>query len=423
MSVQLTGLGGCREVGRSSFLLDIGEKIVLDRGIKISQEETQYPLPIRTNIDAAIVSHAHLDHSGDLPNLFLKSNALCYMTAPTLDIAEILWHDTLKIAGFEGIDASFSKDEIERTKRYTFPMPFRKQLPITTHASLELFDAGHILGSALARLDFGNKSLLYTGDFRASDTRLHNSADLKTGDVNYVVTESTYGDRDHPSREETEKNFIKKVNEGLENGGTVLVPAFAVGRAQEMVDILVDYKIEVPIYLDGMCQKVSTVSLKYPTFFRDYESLKKALHQTVWIRKEQDRKKALRQPSVIIATAGMLAGGPAQYYVKQIHGDENSKILLTGFQVEGTPGHELKTTGHITLDEKIYKVDCEVQSFDFSAHSDKKELFKSFNKWNPEKVVMVHGDEKVMGEFKKTIEADLGIPAFALEAGKALKLD
>ena len=122
MEASVTGLGGCREGGRSSFVLDVGEKFLLDCGIKLSPSGTEYPEPVETNLNAAIISHAHLDHSGNLPHMFLKSNPLCYMTPPTLEIAEILWHDTLKIAGIEGTVEKFSKEEIRRTKQYSFTL-------------------------------------------------------------------------------------------------------------------------------------------------------------------------------------------------------------------------------------------------------------------------------------------------------------
>lgn len=155
MEAKLTGLGACREVGRSSFILDIGDKILLDRGIKLSPEGTYYPQEIKTKLDAVVLSHAHIDHSGHFPHLFLKNNPLAYMTSPTLDIAEILWHDTLKICGIEGTDAHFSKEEIERARRYTFQLHYGREIDITKNASLEFKDAGHILGSAVSKISFG----------------------------------------------------------------------------------------------------------------------------------------------------------------------------------------------------------------------------------------------------------------------------
>jgi len=150
MAFKLIPMGACREVGRSSFLLDVGDKILLDRGLKLTPEEIEYPLRVNTQLDAVIISHAHLDHSGDLPHLFVRNHPIAYMTPPTLDLAELLWHDSLKIAGIEGIDAKFSKADIRRTRKYTFPTGYREPLEITDKVKMELFDAGHIV-----RLELG----------------------------------------------------------------------------------------------------------------------------------------------------------------------------------------------------------------------------------------------------------------------------
>lgn len=424
MAISLQGLGACREVGRSSFLLDVGEKILLDRGIKLSSETTEYPSPIKVNLDAAIVSHAHLDHSGDLPHLFMQSNALCYMTQPTLDIAEILWHDTLKIAGYEGIDAHFSKNEIERTKKYSFPLIYRRRLEITHKCSLQFFDAGHILGAALTRLDFVGKSFLYTGDFNPIETRLHPSADVKgVGQVDFVLCESTYGDRDHEPRKIVEKRFIEAVKETLDNGGSVVLPAFAVDRSQEIVDVLIDNNIDAPIFFDGMCQKVSSVYMRYPEYLKDAKFLSNALKDVVWVRSHRDKKKVLEEPCVVVATAGMLAGGPVLEYVKRIQSDEKSAIFLTGFQVPQTPGEQLLSKGVITIDGEDFVPRCHVQQFDFSAHADLSSMLDAFKHWNPQKIILCHGDEPVILKFKEIIERELGIETVALKLDEKIELE
>ncbi len=423
MSVTLTGLGACKEVGRSSFLLDFGEKILFDSGLKVTPDKTEMPLPLHTNVDAAILSHAHLDHSGFLPHLFLKSNSLCYMTRPTLDIAEILWYDTIKIAGYEGQDPPFNESEIDLAKKFSFGVGYNRKLNITKNASLEFFDAGHILGSALCKLDFDNKSILYTGDFNPDETRLHAGADLNVGKVDYVLSESTYGDRNHPPRKDVEKALVAKINEGLENNGTILLPSFAVGRTQEIVDILNDYNVNAPIFLDGMGQKVSLVYLRYPEYLKDSAYLKNSLKNVEWVKSDRDRRKALEEPSVIVATAGMLAGGPALRYIKTILDDPKSKVLLTGYQVEKTPGRMLIEEKRMFIDEVEYKAECDVQRFDFSAHGSQESMIRAYKKWNPEKIVLVHGDPKVMQIFKDKIEQDLGINTMILDKAEVTKLD
>ncbi len=422
VSAYLTGLGGCQEVGRSSFLLDSGEKILFDNGVKLTPKETEYPMPIKTNLDAVVISHAHLDHSGNLPHLFVESNFLCYMTQPTLEIAKILWFDTLKIAGLEGMQPEWTEEEIKKTEKYTFPTAYGRGLDITKNSSLEFFDAGHIIGSAMAKLCFDGKTFLYTGDFKKEETRLFKGANLKVGNVDYLLIESTYGDRNHPPRKETEKLFVEEVQDTIDRGGWALVPAFAVGRSQEIIDILNEYKINAPIYLDGMGQKAARVTLAFPQYLKDPKFLRKALNNAVWVRRESFRKKALKQPSVIVTTAGMLQGGPAMSYLKEIYKDENSAVLLTGYQVEGTPGRKLMETKGITVDGEGLEVRGKVEKFDFSAHASQQEMLESIKKWSPEKVFLVHGDKDVTVVFKDKIKEELGLEATILERGKKVPL-
>ena len=150
--VKITFKGASQEVGRSSFLIDDGDKILLDYGVKLTPKGVEYPLPVKTNINAAIISHAHLDHSGNVPHLFQETDCLVYMTPPTLSIAKILWFDTLKIARLEGLVANFSKEEIAKTEKFTFPVGYGKPMDITDNTSMILYDAGHIVGSALTEL-------------------------------------------------------------------------------------------------------------------------------------------------------------------------------------------------------------------------------------------------------------------------------
>ncbi len=420
--ISFTALGGCNEVGRSSFLIDFGEKILLDRGIKLSPQGSEYPLPVETNLDAVIISHAHLDHSGALPDLFVNSNILSYMTFPTLEISKILWFDTLKIAGLESESISFSKEDIEEATKFTFPVGYKRVLHITKNCSMQFFDAGHILGSAMPLLSMGEKSFLYTGDFKVEETRLFKGADLNVGKVDFLAIESTYGDRNHPPRKECEKLLVEEVKETLDGGGTALLPAFAVGRSQEILDVLYEHKIDAPVYLDGMGQKVSRVTMKFPQFLKNPRFLKKALQKTEWIKNNADRKRALKQPSAIVTTAGMLQGGPALNYLKKLYKDEKSNVFLTGFQVEGTPGRILIETKKIYIDGKWYEVKGKVEKFDFSAHASQQEMLKAISKWQPAQILLVHGDKDIIQIFKNRIEEDTGIEVTVPEAGKKITL-
>ncbi len=421
----LTGLGACQEVGRSAFVLDFGEKFLLDYGVKLAPEGVEYPLDVKENIKAVIISHAHLDHSGYLPYFYNKSEALSFMTQPTLEIADILWQDSVKIAEFEGMAPKYNKKEIERTHKYNFVVPYKKQLHLTNDVSLEFFDAGHILGSALTKITHKEKSFLYTGDYKVNETQLHIGADLNVGKVDSVLIESTYGDREHPNRKEEEKKLCESVQETVDRGGWAVVPAFAVGRSQELVDILTGYNIDVPIYFDGMGKKVANIYLKHSELIKDPKRLKKGLAQVKWILGAGDRKKALRQPSVIVTTSGMMKGGPVVGYAQKLMMDPKSKIHLTGYQGAETPGRMLQDQGKLPYgpNESIVKVACKYEKYDLSAHPSQEEMILSLKKWSPKNIFLVHGDKNVMEIFKRKIKEETGINAQPLKIGEKVEFD
>ncbi|MEK6958183.1 MAG: MBL fold metallo-hydrolase RNA specificity domain-containing protein [archaeon] len=886
--VKITFKGASQEVGRSAFLVDDGDKILLDYGVKLTPHGLEYPLPIDTNLNAAIISHAHLDHTGNLPHLFRETDCLVYMTPPTLGIAKILWFDTLKIAGLEGMDANFTRDEIGNTEKFTFPIRYGKHMDITDRTSMVFHDAGHIVGSALTELRMRKKTLVYTGDFRYTETRLHGPAQFeKIKECDYLITESTYGclvgdskismlggtevpirdvaegfmvkslgresnlgdflvtrkwrhtyegnlytfitesnkkvtvtrnhpmfvkgkgaikiksafevlegdlvpvvnkttdsvenvsflhlhelkcsnsvfvrldkiflallrekigkshtslsrilgipeptlkdyfksgqrknkfyfmpleiakrlsvmagvsfdaleanvthlkgknskivfanvfplkkdyllakllaksfgdghvkvrqmyfdyrniskellgeavkyacllgfnpvkgssDRlyfpflgvilhtlgcpqrkvtekmyvpswikngssdvkvsflqglfddeghvsnyvsggrklrrvmlkmakahalkenlvsffadlkqmlldlginsrvdfgkeygdkemlllviqgkvniekfagkigfvhakksaalsgvlktswnfephrnenfekilivkkeftsgtevfdltigelgnwgnfvangiilhnssDHPDRKETEKKFVESVQETIDRGGHALLPSFAVGRSQEIIDVLNEYHIEAPIYYDGMGQRVARIYLENPSYLKNPKFLAKALQKVNWVKNVKMRKHALKEPSIIVCTSGMMQGGSVYAYLPEIYNDASSKIMLTGYQVDETPGRILLETGKLNLEGINVTVKAGVERYDFSAHAGKDELFKAIKKLNPEKVICVHGDKEVTRKFAKSIKQDAGIEAIVPELGKEIEL-
>ncbi len=404
-------LGGGREVGRSSFLLDSGEKILLEHGIKLNPDRIQYPLKLKSHLDAAIISHAHLDHSGNLPALYTDSCMMSFMTLPTLELSKLLWADSLKIAKAEGTEATYTKAEVQKTEKFTFPLGYRKKVDVTENVFMEFFDAGHILGGAMVKLDYPQHRLLYTGDFKINETRLHYGADTKFGDIDTLVMESTYGDREHGKRKEIEKEFVESVQDTIDRGGWALVPAFAVGRSQEMIDILHEYNLDTEVFLDGMAKKAARIILDFPEFLKDPKFLGKALHSTTWV--ERHNKGAIfREPGVIVSTAGMLEGGPALNYLKRIYSDKNSSVFLTGYQVEGTKGRQLAEKGTIVIDGEELKVDAEVKKFDFSAHASHSELMKMAEKAAPERIVLIHGDDKIIEGLQKELKGK----GFSVEA-------
>jgi putative mRNA 3-end processing factor len=419
----ITGLGACQEVGRSGFVLDFGEKFLLDYGIKLTPDGVDYPLDVREHVKAVIISHAHLDHSGLLPYYYKNSECISFMTQPTLELADILWKDSIKIAEFEGMAPKYTKQEIERTHRYNFIVPYNRPLHLSHDVSFEFFDAGHILGSALTKINCGEKSFLYTGDYKLEETQLHKGADMSMGHVDYVMIESTYGDRDHPNRKASEKAFCESVQDTVDRGGWAVVPVLALGRAQEIIDILAKYSITAPIFLDGMGKAVSEVYLRHSELIKDPKGLKRGLSSVIWVQGKNGRAKVMKRPCVIVTTSGMMKGGPVVGYVEKLMNDRQSKIHLTSFQAEGTPGRELMEKGVLPFGKsgQNVKIACKYEKYDFSAHPDQGEMIRSLKKWSPQEVFLVHGDRPVMDIFAKRIADETGLKAHILHTGKRVE--
>ncbi len=431
-NLKIKALGGAREVGRSGFLVSYsGEKYLFDYGLKINidviesleyPERQFYPLPIRENVNGVILSHAHLDHSGLIPKLFDK-DLFSYMHPATLDISKILWKDTIKIADLNKEKFPFPKENIRKADKYTFALGYDKEVQISDKTFIEFKDAGHILGSCLCYLSIDNKKILYTGDFKIEETNLHKGVDLRKleRNLNVLMIESTYGDREHPDRNKEEKRFVESCLDVVENGGNVVAPSFAVGRSQELAEILYRHKFPYPVYMDGMGKTVSNIFLNYPKSVKDFSMLKKSLKHTIMVESPRERNKVLKSPSVVITTAGMMQGGPVYYYLPEIYDNERNAVFLTGFQVEKTPGRQVLEKKEIFVDDQRLKLKADVKKFDFSAHAGKKDLFSMVKKSNPEHVVLVHGDSKVIDILKKDLEKE-GFKVHAPYQGDVLTL-
>ncbi len=399
--------GAAREVGRSGVLIEEGNKrILLDYGVKLGEERNEVPLPVDGYVDAVVLSHAHLDHSGEIPSLFVKSEQPVFMTPPTIPLAKMLIEDGLKVGRIKGIKMNYSASHLKRMMRNIIPVPYKKQRSIYD-IELTFQDAGHILGSASAELVFSDKKIVYTGDIKYEETRLHKPGFQKFKDVDVLIMESTYGNRLHEPREKTEKEFVEACNEVLDDGGNVVVPAFAVGRSQEVLTVLSENHFNYPVYLDGMGKAVAEVMMEFPEHLKDYDSFYKAMKKAEWVYTSRQRDRALKEPSVIVSTAGMLSGGPIMSYLLKMKELETRKaIFFTGYQVEGTPGRKLIDTGRLTyMDYDLNFSDYEIKKFDFSAHTDQKGLIELVKKVDPSLVLLNHGDKEAEKELKKELTA------------------
>lgn len=381
-------LGACREVGRSAFLLDGKRKVLLDYGVVV--EDNELPGPVN-KLDSIVLGHAHLDHTGSVPMLYRKFRVPIYGTAATFDQTDMLLKDSLKIARIKEFVKHFSQVEIDKMNKNQVRVTYGQKVE-GDGFSMDVFDAGHIPGSVAPLIDMGGKRVLYASDFNVNQTRLLNGAKIDAKNIDALIIESTYSNRNHPDRRETEKEFFKTVKETIEKGGIAVIPSLAIARAAEMLMILDTFKADFPIYVDGMAKGATQIALNYPELIRDPRALKKAVEDVRLIYSNDERKKILREPCAIVTSSGMLEGGPSTFYVKSLYNEPDSSIIFTSFMIPRTAGRYLIDTGRLVTEGVDLKIKMAVHQFDFSAHSGRDNLFDFVNKIKPQKVICVHGD-------------------------------
>jgi len=383
----------------------------------------EQPIKLTENIDAVVLSHAHLDHSGNIPSIFKKYNPNLFLTQATLELSTLLWKDTLKIAKYEQKIPPFEKENMYQAQDNAFYLNLRKTVEISKHSKLTLYDAGHITGSVISVLEMDGKKIMYTGDFRASESSLFSGYDKDLPEVDYLIIESTYGTESHVPRKDLEDKLISEINEVLKNKGKVILAAFAIERTQELISLLYDKKIKTNIYVDGMGVKATDIFLRYSEYFKNFKEFKKATNNVKFVTNHKIRKEILRdnKPGIIITTAGMLEGGPILLYIKEFCDDQNNKIIMTGYQVEGTNGHRLKLTGKLFIDGDLYQPRCPVSQISLSGHPDKDELIEFVNLVNPKKVICIHGDSQVINDFRDILKAE-GYDSIAPLTGDTIEL-
>ena len=385
--MELTLLGGASVVGSLSAYMEVkGVRLLFDCGLTPSKPP-KYPMKPPT-VDLAFLTHAHIDHSGMIPWLCANYGMDVVATQPSISIGTMLLQDSVKVSASEGYPAPYDKGDVRALKKHFQRATFGESVDIGG-IEVVLHSAGHIPGAAMFEVR-SDRSMLFTGDINTLDTYLVNGA--KPVDCDVLVIESTYSGRDHPPRAETEKKFLEKTKEVVERGGLAIVPAFAVGRTQEMMMALMNSGHE--IWLDGMGWSVNQKYAKMPDYLRDPGGLRKAMERIRSIRNPGDRKNVADNADVIITTSGMLDGGPVLNYIGEKKDDKSSAILLTGYQVENTNGRMLMNSGHIKLADKLTPVQCELGFYDFSAHADHLELMKFIKECSPEDVVLCHGDNR-----------------------------
>ncbi len=434
--IRLSALGGFREVGRSSLFLQTPEsRILIDCGVAFSSNK-QFPhLDVPEfniqDLDAVIVSHAHMDHCGMVPYLYEYGyKGPVYCTAPTRDIMVLLQLDYIQIFQRENKKPPYTSKGIENMIKHCIVLDYGEVTDIAPDVRLTLENAGHILGSSSVHMNIGNGTynLLYSGDIKFSKTKLFDPASTNYARVEGLIIESTYGGEEdlQPKRSEAEKKLMEIVERTTKRGGKVLIPAFAVGRSQEVALVLSENKVNVPVILDGMIWDSTAIHTVYPEFMsRRMQNLilKKQENPFLYekfrgIGSQKERQEVLEsdEPMVIISTSGMLNGGPIMEYLKRFGSDERNTLVFVGYQAEGTMGRRIqKGWKKIPIETKsgisTLELKMDVETIDgFSGHADRNELIhyvKSL-KATPKRIIVDHGEKSKTISLAKALHKSVG---------------
>ncbi len=456
--ITIFSLGGFKQVGRSCILVTTSEsKILLDCGIHQGVKETwnAYPrldwVDLDLNqLDAVIISHAHLDHTGFLPMLYKYGyKGPTYCSEPTLALMTLLQNDFVKVASKEGRNILYDLRDVREVIRHTITLPYGLVTDVSPDTKLVMNNAGHILGSATLHLHIGEgvHNIVYTGDFKYGRTLLLDSAVWNYPRVETLIMESTYGAKEDimPSRIQVEENFVNTINNIIKEDGKVVIPVPAVGRSQEMMFVLDKYMrekkmVEAPIFIEGMISEATAIHVAYP------EYLAKDLRMKILVDDENpflseyftiidhpnNREEALQQgPAIIMATSGMLEGGPVIDYFSKLASSEKNGIIFVSYQIPGTLGRRvLDGSKQVSiLDDrgkiKIMDVNCGVSKIEgFSGHSDYNQLMRYVGKLRSKlkNVIINHGERRKIENMANMISRIYRIPTQQPSVQEAIKV-
>ena len=436
--VRVSFLGSAREVGRSAILLQTKRsRVLLDCGVNVASVADRHPFLEAPefdieDLDAVIISHAHLDHAGFLPYLYEYGyDGPTYLTAPTRDIMILQQLDYIKTMQNETGGAPYTSKGIKSAVKHSIIMDYGHVADITADMRLTFHNAGHILGSAISHIHIGEglHNLVYTGDLKYGKSRLFDPASMNFQRCESLIMESTYGGMTAkmPSKYESEKKFISIIKDTIKRGGKVVVPSFAVGRAQELMIFfaeLADKKlIDVPVYLDGMIWDVTAIHTTYPEFLsRDLQKQIFHYSNNPFVNKifkrvasPAERKKVIEGgPAIIITTSGMVTGGPIMEYLRCLADDEKNTLVFVGYQAEGTLGRSIQMgwrnlpmpSRNASDTRSTIRMKMQVETASgFGAHSDRAQLtnYVSRLKSRPERVILNHGEARSIVDFGRNL--------------------
>jgi KH/beta-lactamase-domain protein len=454
--IRLAAMGGFREVGRSCMFLQTSESnVIIDCGVNVGAPNKAFPrldLPEFNveNLDAVVITHAHLDHSGMVPFLFKYGyRGPVYMTAPTFNLATLLQLDYIDVAEREGKLRPYRDRDVKETILHTIPLNYGEVTDIAPDVRLTMHNAGHILGSAIVHFHIGDGqyNMAYTGDFKFGRTRLLEPATFTFPRLETLIIEATYG---HPTdkmppRQEVERKFATIIKRALERGGKVLIPVLAVGRAQEIILVIEDLVSKgripkVPVYIEGMIAQATAIHTTHP------EALSKKIREMIFHQgvnpfladifvqvDNPDQREEITEgePCIIMATSGMLAGGPSVDYFRLLAPDEKNLLMFVSYQGENTMGRRIQKgwkeanmknrEGQTT----VVPVNLEVATVEgFSGHSDRKQILSFVKRVNPapERILVAHGEASKCLGLASTIHKALNIETRAPMVTETIKL-
>jgi KH/beta-lactamase-domain protein len=446
--VMLFCLGGVKQVGRSCFVVVTPEtKVMLDCGINPGEMSglDAYPRLDWFNfdlddLDAVVISHAHIDHQGFLPTLFKYGyRGPVYCTEPTLPLMTLLQMDSVKIANNNGTYLPYSSRDVNEVIKHCITLPYGKPTDISPDVTITLNNAGHIMGSATVHLNIsGAHNILYSGDYKYAKTQLLDSAVSIYPRVETLITESTYGNTTDvmPDQQSVYRGFTESINKTLTDGGKVLVPVPAVGRAQEIMLVMAKEMkegrlIESPIYIEGMISEASAIHMSYAHYLGS--DVRKSVSQGInpfqseyftMISGYGRRDDILNDenPAIVMATSGMLEGGPSVEYFKELAPNPKNKIMFVSYQINGTLGRRVLdgVMSEVSMMDKSGKVKvvpvrCQTQKIDgFSGHSDFNQIMNFVSRIRPKRVLVNHGEksksENVASAIYSRLKIRSGVP-------------
>jgi KH/beta-lactamase-domain protein len=457
--VSLMTLGGFGQVGRSSMILTTPEsKILIDCGVNPGARSPSeaYPRLDWANItlddlDAVVIGHAHLDHTGFLPVLCKYGyKGPIYCTEPTLPMMNLIQLDAIRVAAAQGRAPLYAERDVKQIMKQTITIPYGTVTDISPDIKLVFSNAGHILGSATCHFHIGNgeHNFVYTGDIKFGKSILFDSASWNYPRVETLLIESTYGAREdiQPTRQEVESAFINAVNNTLVDGGKVLIPIPAVGRAQEILMVIDHYMkagqmVEAPVFTEGMISEATAIHEAYPEYLA--RELRQKILETddnpfdseyfTNIEHSDAREEPLRDntPCIILATSGMLEGGPVLEYFRNIAPSNKNKIIFVSYQVNGTLGRRVldgsKQVSLLGKDGKVevVNVNCSMIKLDgFSGHSDFNQLMSFVHKLRPKlrRVLVNHGERRKCESLAMNIRRQFRVPAHYPQVQEAIRL-